>query len=86
MAFQKALFDALEKVSYGHAKDTHWALIFEAFGGFIDFLKRGGGLLNQGWIVDDHAEASLALVEFFKDFPELGHGKLGLIVQGRIGC
>ena len=49
------------------AEHAQRALIFQAFGGFLDFLEREFGVLVEGVIIDQLADRALAAIHFFQE-------------------
>src|SRR3954468_23872526 len=60
------------------AEDAEGALVFEAFGGLVELLQGDFGVAQKFVVVDESADASVALIHFFHDFFEVG-GSVGQV-------
>ena len=63
----------LEQVVYNQPEYAQGSLVFEAFGGLVEFLQSKFCVVVEFFVVNQCANRTLALVNLFQDLAEIGH-------------
>src|SRR3989442_9311030 len=71
----------LKEVVDDNAKHTERSLVFQTFGGFVQFLQRELRVFVEAFVVDQFANRTLALVDLLENFPEVRQGGCGFLVE-----
>jgi hypothetical protein len=82
---ERTASSGLEKAIYGDAQDAEGALIFEAFGRFVEFLQAQFGIFIELVIVQKLANAALAPIDLLHDGTHVRHHGGGFIVESIVG-
>src|SRR6266404_6932050 len=80
-----SLFAWLEETVDGDAEDAEGTLVFEAFGGFVEFLQAQFGVAIEFVVVEELADASFAAIDLSRDRIEIRHERGGFPIESIIG-
>ena len=61
--------------------DAQWSLIFQAFGGFLDFLQCHFCIIKERFVIHELAHAALAFVHLLQNLFKVCHGSGGFMVK-----